>query len=100
MRGLAEGKGDKKTAKAMKEKFVFLNVYCRSVKEEHEPRGPKGPYQFVDRSVPVCVIKKWDGTTFNQKLGFVADPKAGMRNLESWMVKALKDSLTLLMLIF
>ena len=60
----------RKTTKAMREKFVFLNVYCQSVKDEHDPRGPEGPYRFEDTSVPVIVIKKWDGTTLKQQLGW------------------------------
>lgn len=76
----------------MRERFVFLNVYTKSVKEEHDPRGPEGPYQFKDRSVPVIVVKKWDGETLNQTLGFVRDEKQGMRRLASILEKAAKDN--------
>ena len=56
MRGLAQGeKGYEKFPELFKKHFVFLNVYCRSVAEEHNARGPEGPYQFKDRSVPVLV---------------------------------------------
>ncbi|MDH3591757.1 MAG: hypothetical protein OER88_07760 [Planctomycetota bacterium] len=95
MRGLASEQKDKKFKKYRKifqEKFIFLNVYCRSVKEEHDPRGPEGPYQFVDRSVPVVVIKRWDGKTFVQQLGFIAGQKPGLSRLSSWVDKALKEN--------
>ena len=85
---LADQKKLKTTAKALREKFVFLNVYCKSVKEEHDPRGPEGPYQFKDRSVPVVVIKKFDGTTFKQKLGW----SGGAKQLAQIVDKAVKDN--------
>jgi soluble cytochrome b562 len=78
----------KKTARDLREKFVFLNVYCRSVKDEHDPRGPEGPYQFKDRSVPVVVIKKFDGTTLKQQLGW----GGGARQLAQIVEKAVKDN--------
>ncbi len=86
---------DKKIArytKLLKSKFIFLNVYCRNVKEEHDPRGPDGPYQFIDRSVPVLVLKRWDGKTLVQQLGFVADKKRGVGMLQSYIDKALKEN--------
>ena len=79
----------KKTAKAMREKFVFLNVYCRSVEDERDPRGPEGPYRFKDRSVPVIVIKKWDGTTLKQQLGW---GDGGAKGLGRMIDKAVKDN--------
>ncbi len=89
MRALLEDqKKLKKTAKALREKFVFLNVYCKSVKDEHDPRGPEGPYQFKDRSVPVVVVKKFDGTTLKQQLGW----GGGARQLAQIVDKAVKDN--------
>lgn len=58
----------------MTENFVFLNVYCQSVEDEHKPRGPKGPFQFNDRSVPVLVIKDHTGKTLFQQLGWSRSP--------------------------
>ena len=90
VRGLASGeKGFESLQKKLKKSVVFLNVYTRSVAEEHDPRGPDGPYQFKDRSVPVYVIKKWSGETFTQSLGFSSDQKAGNRGV----AKALEDAL-------
>ncbi|MHC4077774.1 MAG: hypothetical protein ACYST0_04930 [Planctomycetota bacterium] len=85
---LNDTKKNKKIAKALREKFVFLNVYCRSVKDEHDPRGPKGPYQFKDRSVPVVVIKKFDGTTLKQQLGW----GGGANRLAHIVDRAVKDN--------
>lgn len=85
---LADQKKLKTTAKALREKFVFLNVYCKSVKDEHDPRGPEGPYQFKDRSVPVVVIKKFDGTTLKQQLGW----GGGAKQLAQIVDKAVKDN--------
>jgi hypothetical protein len=91
--GLAQGaKGYEKAQKAMREKFVFLNVYCTSVKDEHEVRGPKGPYSFQDKSVPVCVIKRWDGHTYRQQLGFGSDAKRNQKSVADWIEKALKEN--------
>ncbi len=93
VRSLADGgKEFPKMPKLMKEKFVFLNVYCRSVADEHKPRGPEGPYQFNDKSVPVVVIKKWDGETLHQKLGFSSDQDAGNRDLKRALDQALKKN--------
>lgn len=93
MRGLAKGtKGYEKTKKAMQEKFVFLNVYCTSVADEHKPRGPEGPYQFNDKSVPVSVIKRWDGHSFHQELGFTSDPQRNLARVAGWIEKALKEN--------
>ena len=89
MRGLATGAEDyEKFPKILKKNFVMLNVYCRSVAEEHDPRGPEGPYQFKDRSVPVIVFKKWDGETLAQHLGF----GGGTRRLAQWVESALKKN--------
>lgn len=85
-----EDKKLKKFAKDLTKKFVFLNVYCRSVKEEHDPRGPDGPYQFVDKSVPVVVIKRWDGKTFKQQLGWNAS--WGVDGLVKMLEKAAKEN--------
>ncbi len=94
VRALAAGKTEdkklKKFAKDVSKKFVFLNVYCRSVKEEHDPRGPDGPYQFVDKSVPVVVIKRWDGKTFKQQLGW--NQSWGVDGLAKMLQKAAKDN--------
>jgi hypothetical protein len=76
----------------MAKSFVFLNVYCKSVKDEHAPRGPEGPYRFKDRSVPVLVIKRWDGKTLKQQLGFYNDPKLGQKTLARIIDKAVKDN--------
>ena len=71
MRGLSTGKkGYEKWPKLLKKNFIFLNEYTTSVAAEHEPRGPEGPYRFKDRSVPVLVVKKWDGDTIVQQLGW------------------------------
>ena len=91
MRGLAAGeKGFEKLSKTLKDNFVFLNVYCTSVAAEHDPRGPDGPYQFKDRSVPVLVFKKWNGETLKQQLGFYSDPRVGRDTLVSMVEQALK----------
>jgi hypothetical protein len=67
-----------------------VNFYCKSVAEEHDPRGPEGPYQFKDRSVPLFVIKKWDGTTLSHQLGF---PRTGGdKAVAGWIEKALKEN--------
>lgn len=93
MRGLlGEDQEFAKLAKKMKESFVFLNVYTQSVAEEHEPRGPEGPYRFTDRSVPVLVIKKWDGESLVHQLGFQPDPKLGKPALERYVETALKKN--------
>ncbi|MFT7618255.1 MAG: hypothetical protein ACI97A_001896 [Planctomycetota bacterium] len=77
MRSLANGeKGYENFPKMLKKKFVFLNVYCTSVADEHKPRGPEGPYQFNDKSVPVFLVKRWSGETFKQQLGFGSGPAA------------------------
>ena len=92
MRGLASGaKGYEKYPKIFRNSFVFLNVYCRSAADEHEPRGPQGPYQFKDRSVPVIVIKRWNGETLLQQLGFFPDPKVARPRLEPIIRRALKE---------
>jgi len=66
---------DKRYEKArelLKSDFVVLNVYPKSVKDEHEPRGPKGPFQFMDRSVPVLIMKSSKGETLYRQLGWFA----------------------------
>lgn len=89
MRALLDDKKElKKTAAALREKFVFLNVYCKSVEDEHDPRGPEGPFQFNDRSVPVVVIKKFDGTTLKQQLGW----GGGAKQLAQIVDKAVRDN--------
>ena len=93
MRVLCEGKRDyKKYRKLLPEKFIFLNVYCKSVKDEHEPRGPEGPYQFKEKSVPVLVIKRWSGETLVNQSGFTPNVKNGTRRLASFIDKALKKN--------
>ncbi len=89
MSSLAGGnsKGFEKYGKILKDNFVFLNVYCRSVAEEHDPRGPKGPYQFSDRSVPVLVLKRWDGESLVHQLGFM--PSGGAAYLKNFVDQAL-----------
>ena len=74
----------------LRKNFIFLNVYCTSVADEHDPRGPEGPYQFKDRSVPVLLFKKWNGETINQTLGFSPDPKTAKRRLAQLVESALK----------
>lgn len=92
MRDLASGvKGYEKYKKLLARKFVCLNVYCTNVASEHEPRGPDGPFQFQDRSVPVVLFKRWDGKTLMQKLGFYSDPNMGRRSLAQYIDKVLKD---------
>ncbi len=93
MRALAVGKGDyKKYKKLLQEKFILLNVYCRSVKEEHDPRGPEGPYQFTDRSVPVLLFKRWNGETLVQQLGFASSIDRATPALARFVDKALKKN--------
>ena len=93
MRVLAEGKGDyKKYRKLLQEKFICLNVYCKSVKDEHEPRGPEGPYRFKERSVPVLVFKRWNGETLVSQFGFTPNVKQGTRTLANFIDKALKEN--------
>ena len=93
MRTLAEGeeKEFKSYPKLFKEKFIFLNEYTTSVAAEHDPRGPEGPYQFVDKSVPVVVIKSWEGKTLLQQLGFTPDLKQGPQRLAQLIDKAVKE---------
>ncbi len=91
MRGLASGDEDyEKFPKLLQERFICVNVYCRSQAEEHKPRGPDGPYQFNDRSVPLFVIKRWDGETLQHHLGFAS--QGGQRQLASWIEKAVKEN--------
>lgn len=92
VRVLAKGEEKKHQAlsRDLAKKFVFLNVFCKSVKEEHDPRGPDGPYQFVDRSVPVVVVKRWDGETLMQQLGW--SPSGGARRMGQILEKAMKDN--------
>ncbi len=89
MRGLTSGKkGYEKWPKLFQKNFIFLSEYTTSVAEEHEPRGPEGPYRFKDRSVPVLVIKKWNGDTIVQQLGW-----AGAENrLEQILSSAIKKN--------
>ena len=51
-----------------------MKVYCTSVKSEHDPRGPEGPFQFQDRSVPVYLLKKWDGETMTEAAAGLSFP--------------------------
>lgn len=82
MRGLAAGdKGYEKYPKLLRDNFICVNVFTTSVEEETQPRGPKGAFQFTDKSVPVLVIKKWDGTTISQDLGFVTNEDIGKKSL-------------------
>lgn len=88
MRSLANGEKDfEKYPKILKKNFVFLNEYTTSVQAEHDPRGPEGPYRFVDRSVPVVLFKRWDGETLVQQLGFGGGPKAFQRLLDRALKK-------------
>lgn len=92
MRGLAGGeKGYEGYKKIFQTKFIFLNEYTTSVKAEEDPRGPEGPYRFQDRSVPVLVLKRWDGETLVQQLGFQPNPEQAKRALSQLVDKALKD---------
>jgi hypothetical protein len=92
VRGLAAGEKDyEQYKKIFQTKFVFLNEYTTSVKAEEDPRGPEGPYRFQDRSVPVVVLKRWDGETLVQQLGFQPDPEQAKRALAQIVDKALKD---------
>ena len=91
MRGLAGGeKGYERFPRLLAKSFVFLNVYCHSVKEEHDPRGPEGPYRFQDKSVPVLLIKRWNGETIIQQLGFNPQPEPAKRTLARLVERALK----------
>lgn len=94
MRVLAAGeeKEFKKYRDLLREKVVFLNEYTTSVAAEHDPRGPDGPYQFVDKSVPVFIAKKWDGETLVQQLGFTTAKDQGPRQLARWIDRALDDA--------
>lgn len=92
MRGLAAGeKGYEAYKKILQTKFVFLNEYTTSVKAEEDPRGPEGPYRFQDQSVPVLVLKRWNGETLVQQLGFQPNPEQAKRALAQIIDKALKD---------
>lgn len=68
----------------------MVNFYTTSVADEHDPRGPDGPYQFKDRSVPLFIIKKWDGETLIHQLGFAR--QGGDRQLAAWVEKAVKEN--------
>jgi len=93
VRGLAAGeKGYEKYKKLFQTKFIFLNEYCTSVKAEHDPRGPEGPYRFQDRSVPVLLFKRWDGKTLIQQLGFQPNPEQAKKSLARYVDKALKEN--------
>ena len=88
MRSLATGEKDyEKYPKLFKKNFVCLNEYTTSVAAEHDPRGPEGPYRFVDRSVPVIVFKRWDGETLVQQLGFGGGPNAFARLVDRALKK-------------
>jgi len=91
VRALAAGEKDyEKYRKIFRENFVFLNVYTKSVAEEHDPRGPEGPYRFVDKSVPVLVFKRWNGETILQQLGFQPNPEHAKRSLAQIVDRVLK----------
>ncbi|MFQ5845016.1 MAG: hypothetical protein ACE5JG_08515, partial [Planctomycetota bacterium] len=91
VRGLTAGEeGYEKFPKILKKSFVFLNEYTTSVQAEHDPRGPEGPYRFQDRSVPVVVVKKWNGETILQQLGFNADATQAKRSLARIVERAVK----------
>ena len=91
LRGLAEGKeGFEKFPKLLKERFIMVNYWCTSVQAEHDPRGPDGPYQFKDRSVPLFIIKKWDGTELIHQLGFPSS--GGDKAVARWVEKAVKEN--------
>ena len=82
-----------KDEKFFRENFIFLNHYCTSVASEHKPRGPKGPYQFTDKTVPCTVIKRWDGKTLIQKRGFFVNDKGRKTRtelLKGWLKVAKK----------
>ncbi len=92
MRGLAAGEKDYESyRKILQTKFVFLNEYTTSVAAEEAPRGPEGPYRFQDRSVPVLLLKRWNGETLVQQLGFQPDAEQAKRALAQIIDKALKD---------
>ena len=91
MRGLGTGeKGYEKYRKIFRKSFIFLNEYTTSVQAEHDPRGPEGPYQFKDRSVPVLVFKRWNGETIVQQLGFNPQPEQAKRALAQIVDRVLK----------
>ncbi|MHC4953597.1 MAG: hypothetical protein ACYTGZ_06885 [Planctomycetota bacterium] len=93
MRVLAEGKGDyKKYKKLLQEKFICLNVYCKSVADEHNPRGPEGPYQFKYKSVPVLLFKRWNGETLVDQFGFTPNVEQGTKRLANFIDRALKKN--------
>jgi hypothetical protein len=68
----------------------MVNYWCTSVQAEHDPRGPDGPYQFKDRSVPLFIIKKWDGEELIHQLGFPSS--GGDKAVARWVEKAVKDN--------
>ena len=89
MRSLTSGeKGFEKYPRIFAKKIICLNEYTTSVKAEHDPRGPEGPYQFKDRSVPVIVFKRWDGETLVQQLGF----GGGAKQFAQFVDRALKKN--------
>lgn len=42
--------------------------------------------------MPVIVLKRWDGKTLKQQLGFPGDPKAGKQQLAQMIDAAVKDN--------
>ncbi|NNC88539.1 MAG: hypothetical protein HKN82_08800 [Akkermansiaceae bacterium] len=71
---MASGEDERheKARELLKTDFVLLNIYPRNVEEEHLPRGPEGPFQFTERSVPVLIIKDSEGKTLYSQLGWFA----------------------------
>ena len=68
----------------------MVNYWCTSVQAEHDARGPEGPYQFKDRSVPLFIIKKWDGEELIHQLGFPSS--GGDKAVARWVEKAVKEN--------
>lgn len=74
----------------LKSKFVCLNVHVGSEPDETAPRGPEGPYRFQEKSVPVLVIKRWDGKTLVSQCGFTTDGEAGAESVAGMIEEAVE----------
>ena len=92
VRGVTSGdKGFEKYPQLIRDNFVCLNVYPSTGADETGLRGPKGPFQFQDKSLPVLVIKRWDGTTLVQQLGMIRADEAGGKR---WIADFIDDSVS------
>ncbi len=91
VRVFAEGKNSKyaKYRRVLQDKFVCLCDFTKSTADEVGKRGPKGPYQIENKSVPVLVLKKWNGDELAIKYGFPTDKETAPALLATLIEQAL-----------